>query len=267
MHPGDPAEWPRPVFQHEDGFCARGLKRRGHGIHGDAEIGNGLYPGHAELAVEMLRRHPRGFGACSSLKATGRRPDGPKQRNEPSDGIGSSTLLAERPAGRCSRPGSGRSRPNPAPAAAWRRPLTDVPGSSQWFERGYVTYSNAAKIQDLGVEPEVLERHGAVSAAVAEQMAPARCARAAPMWPWPSRGIAGPDGGTLEKPVGTGLPGGRAGTAPCDVLRELFAGDRAAVRRATVAAALRLLAQAAEPREFRRQVAEIYSPPERSDMG
>ena len=49
--------------------------------------------------------------------------------------------------------------------------LTDVPGSSQWFERGYVTYSNAAKIQELGVDRAVLEQHGAVSAEVARQMA------------------------------------------------------------------------------------------------
>jgi nicotinamide-nucleotide amidase len=125
--------------------------------------------------------------------------------------------------------------------------LTDVPGSSQWFERGYVTYSNPAKIEDLGVAREALERHGAVSAAVAEQMARGALDASGADVAVAVTGIAGPDGGTLEKPVGlVYLAVGRRG-APVRVLRELFAGDRAQVRRASVAAGLRLLAQAAEP--------------------
>ena len=128
--------------------------------------------------------------------------------------------------------------------------LTDVPGSSEWFERGYVTYSNAAKMQDLGVERATLQTHGAVSAAVAEQMVTGALRVSGADVAVGVTGIAGPDGGTLEKPVGlVYLAIGRRGTA-VRVSRELFAGDRAAVRRAAVDAALQLLAQAAEPREF-----------------
>ena len=128
--------------------------------------------------------------------------------------------------------------------------LTDVPGSSDWFERGYVTYSNAAKMQDLGVERDVLQTHGAVSAAVAEQMVVGALRVSGADVAVGITGIAGPDGGTLEKPVGlVYLAIGRRGGA-VRVARELFAGDRAAVRRAAVDAALQLLAQAAEPREF-----------------
>jgi len=125
--------------------------------------------------------------------------------------------------------------------------LTDVPGSSQWFERGYVTYSNAAKMQDLGVESGVLERHGAVSAAVVEQMVSGALRASGADVAVAVSGVAGPDGGTLEKPVGlVYLAIGRRGGA-VRTFRELFPGDRAEVRRAAVAAALRLLAQAAQP--------------------
>ena len=124
--------------------------------------------------------------------------------------------------------------------------LTDIPGSSEWFDRGYVTYSNAAKMQDLGVDRGVLESHGAVSAAVAEQMAAGALRTSGADVAVAVSGVAGPDGGTLEKPVGlVYLALGRRG-GPVHVVRELFPGDRATVRSAAVAAALRLLAQAAE---------------------
>ena len=123
--------------------------------------------------------------------------------------------------------------------------LTDVPGSSQWFERGYVTYSNAAKIQELGVDREVLERHGAVSVEVARQMAAGALQASGTDVVVAITGVAGPDGGTLEKPVGlVYLACGRRGR-PLQVVRELFAGERAEVRSAAVAEALRLLARAA----------------------
>jgi nicotinamide-nucleotide amidase len=124
--------------------------------------------------------------------------------------------------------------------------LTDVPGSSQWFERGYVTYSNAAKMHDLGVTQEALQAHGAVSATVAEQMVLGALRVSGAEVAVAVTGIAGPDGGSLEKPVGlVYLAVGRRG-APVRVLRELFAGDRAAVRSAAVSAALRMLVLAAE---------------------
>jgi nicotinamide-nucleotide amidase len=119
--------------------------------------------------------------------------------------------------------------------------LTDVPGSSAWFERGLVTYSNAAKQSLLGVDPDTLRREGAVSKAVAAQMArgvlahsPARVALAV-------TGIAGPEGGVPGKPVGTVW---LAWALPADrtlVRREQFSGDREAVRRQTVATALATL--------------------------
>jgi nicotinamide-nucleotide amidase len=81
--------------------------------------------------------------------------------------------------------------------------LTDTPGSSRWFERGWVTYSNAAKIENLGVPAELIERHGAVSEPVARAMAEGARAHARAHWGLATTGIAGPDGGTDEKPVGT----------------------------------------------------------------
>jgi nicotinamide-nucleotide amidase len=124
--------------------------------------------------------------------------------------------------------------------------LTDIPGSSAWFERGYVTYSNAAKITDLGVEATVLERQGAVSVEVARLMAEGALRRSGADVVVALTGIAGPDGGTIEKPVGlVYLAFGRRG-APIQVLRELYAGNRAAVRRQAVAEALRRLAELAK---------------------
>ena len=126
--------------------------------------------------------------------------------------------------------------------------LTDVAGSSQWFDRSYVTYSNAAKMQDLGVEPEVLARHGAVSAAVVEQMAAGALRASGADLAVAVSGVAGPDGGTAEKPVGLVwfalLRRGQTPQAQC----QLFAGDRAAVRSAAVNAALQLLTAAAQQR-------------------
>lgn len=123
--------------------------------------------------------------------------------------------------------------------------LTDIPGSSAWFERGYVTYSNAAKIADLGVEPAVLERHGAVSIETARLMAEGALRRSGADVVVALTGVAGPDGGTIEKPVGlVYLAFARRG-GQVQVIRELYAGNRAAVRRQAVAEALRRLAELA----------------------
>ena len=81
--------------------------------------------------------------------------------------------------------------------------LTDVPGSSDYFDRGLVTYSYDAKMAHLGVNRETLEEHGAVSEPVAEQMARGVRDLAGTTWGVSTTGIAGPDGGTEEKPVGT----------------------------------------------------------------
>ena len=128
--------------------------------------------------------------------------------------------------------------------------LTDVAGSSQWFERGYVTYSNAAKTQDLGVEPALIERHGAVSVAVVEQMAAGALRASGAHVAVAVSGIAGPDGGTVDKPVGLVFLGVVRRNGAVHVLREQFPGDRASIRRASVAAALRLIIQAAAAANF-----------------
>lgn len=128
--------------------------------------------------------------------------------------------------------------------------LTDVPGSSQWFERGYVTYSNAAKIADLGVEAATLDRHGAVSAAVVQEMVVGALRASGADVAVAVSGIAGPDGGTAEKPVGlVFLAAARRGDG-VHVVREHFHGDRAAIRSAAVAAALQLIVRAAAPGSF-----------------
>lgn len=80
--------------------------------------------------------------------------------------------------------------------------LTELPGSSRWFERGFITYSNAAKQELLGVDESVLQRHGAVSIAVAEAMAQGALMHSHAVISAAITGIAGPDGGTAEKPVG-----------------------------------------------------------------
>jgi nicotinamide-nucleotide amidase len=123
--------------------------------------------------------------------------------------------------------------------------LTDVPGSSQWFERGYVTYSNAAKEQALGVAAEVLAIFGAVGRPAAEQMAAGALHHSDAELAIAITGIAGPDGGTAEKPVGlVWFARAQRGETPV-AFEEHFDGDREAVRRAAVATALRLILGAA----------------------
>jgi len=123
--------------------------------------------------------------------------------------------------------------------------LTDVPGSSGWFERGYVTYSNSAKQQDLGVAAQLIADHGAVSKPVVEQMASGALRASGADVAVAVSGIAGPDGGSEDKPVGlVWLAVARRGGAT-HAKRCLFPGARAEVRRAAVAEALRLITAAA----------------------
>lgn len=81
--------------------------------------------------------------------------------------------------------------------------ITEIPGCSTWFERGFVTYSNTAKIEMLGVLPETLEKFGAVSEETAREMVLGALKHSHANIAISITGIAGPDGGTLEKPVGT----------------------------------------------------------------
>ena len=118
---------------------------------------------------------------------------------------------------------------------------TSVAGSSDWFERGFVSYSNAAKQDMLGIAAALIETHGAVSEAVARAMAEGALVHAHASFAVSVTGIAGPGGGSIDKPVGTVWIGvvqaGRAATAT--LLQA--SGDRAAIRGASVVQALELL--------------------------
>jgi nicotinamide-nucleotide amidase len=149
--------------------------------------------------------------------------------------------------------------------------FTDAAGSSGWFECGYVTYSNTAKVRDLGVTPRTLDEHGAVSERTVREMAAGALHVSGADVSIAVSGIAGPDGGTAEKPVGTvwfcvarrggGVSNATFGEAPVDAGAggpggpnsaaepgvelisegEVFAGDRENVRRASVKRALELV--------------------------
>ncbi|WP_312952227.1 nicotinamide-nucleotide amidase [Superficieibacter sp.] len=121
--------------------------------------------------------------------------------------------------------------------------ITDIAGSSAWFERGFVTYSNEAKSQLIGVKSATLEQHGAVSEPVVVEMAIGALRAARADYAISVSGIAGPDGGSETKPVGTvwfGFASARGeGITRC----ECFSGDREAVRRQATAYALQTLWQ------------------------
>lgn len=119
---------------------------------------------------------------------------------------------------------------------------TDLSGSSDWFERGFVTYSNAAKCELLGVPAELIARHGAVSEPVARAMALGALAHSPAQLTVAVTGVAGPTGGSADKPVGT-VWFGWATPAGSFTEHQRFDGDRAAVRAATVRHALAGLLQ------------------------
>jgi nicotinamide-nucleotide amidase len=123
--------------------------------------------------------------------------------------------------------------------------LTAIAGSSAVVERGFVTYSNAAKAEMLGVSPSLIERHGAVSAEVAAAMAEGAIARSAADIAVSVTGIAGPGGATAAKPVGLVFLGFARRDGPVVHERHLFAGDRRAVRAASVERALDLILEQA----------------------
>ena len=124
--------------------------------------------------------------------------------------------------------------------------LTDIAGSSDVVDRGFVTYSNAAKSEMLGVDPALILEHGAVSGPVASAMAEGalRCSVAAVAVA--VTGVAGPGGGTADKPVGTVWFGLAIQGSQTTTERQVFPGDRTTVREAAVLHALALLGGAAD---------------------
>ncbi|MEN9892906.1 MAG: hypothetical protein RLY78_3201 [Pseudomonadota bacterium] len=144
---------------------------------------------------------------------------------------------------------------------------TDLAGSSDWFERGYVSYSNAAKNELLGVPAPLIAHHGAVSEPVACAMALGALAHARVDLAVGVTGVAGPGGGSADKPVGTVWLAwswlGAGGTPQVAAQQVQLPGDRAAVRSATVALALRgllELATAPQPGELALHALSLPAP-------
>jgi len=124
--------------------------------------------------------------------------------------------------------------------------ITSVAGSSEWFERGFVTYTYISKREMVGVRGETLEKHGAVSEPVVLEMATGAIAASHAQVGIAVSGVAGPSGGTPEKPVGTVCFAWatKDGTPKAETRR--FSGDREAVRRASVIHALEVLIELAD---------------------
>ncbi len=124
--------------------------------------------------------------------------------------------------------------------------VTSVSGSSEWFDRGFVSYSNQSKQEMLGVKPETLEKHGGVSAEVVNEMATGALANSKAQVSVAISGIAGPSGGTPNKPIGTVWLGwAMEGTEPRSRSTH-FAGDREMVRQQAVMAALQGIIETVE---------------------
>lgn len=125
--------------------------------------------------------------------------------------------------------------------------LTEIPGSSDVVERGFVTYSNAAKTEALGVDAALIETHGAVSAEVARAMAAGALGHSNADLAVAVTGIAGPDGGTAQKPVGlVYLAIARSGGETRHIEKQFGAAGRSAIRLAAVESALSLVAEAVQ---------------------
>jgi nicotinamide-nucleotide amidase len=124
--------------------------------------------------------------------------------------------------------------------------VTSIAGSSAWFERGFVTYSNAAKHEVLGVSKKTLKNHGAVSEETAREMAAGALARGRGTIALAVTGIAGPGGGSAAKPVGTVCFAWVRKGAPVRSETRRFRGGREAVRRQSVVRALEGVLQVLE---------------------
>lgn len=116
--------------------------------------------------------------------------------------------------------------------------ITAIAGSSAWFDRGFVTYSNAAKIEMLGVSTSTLELHGAVSEATARAMAQGAIAHSLAHWSLAITGIAGPGGGSAEKPVGMVCFAWASREGGCLARTQQLGGNREDIRQQAIGIAL-----------------------------
>ena len=126
--------------------------------------------------------------------------------------------------------------------------VTAVPGSSVWFDRGVVAYSNEAKQEMLGVAASLVEAHGAVSEPVVAAMVQGACAGRSDLAAVAVSGVAGPGGGTAAKPVGTVCLAHAIAGGPTCARTVRFDGDRTGIRRQAVCAAMTGLVEALESR-------------------
>ncbi len=117
--------------------------------------------------------------------------------------------------------------------------LTEIAGSSQWFERGFITYSNHSKIEMLGVNQHTLEQFGAVSAKTALEMVEGVLTNSLANYAISVTGIAGPSGGSLEKPVGTVFIAWQYKNSLARVRKYLFKGSRQQIRQQAIIEALK----------------------------
>lgn len=121
--------------------------------------------------------------------------------------------------------------------------ITEIAGSSAWFDRGFVTYSNSSKVQMLAVKPATLEKFGAVSEQTALEMVTGALAYSTADCACAVTGIAGPDGGSLEKPVGTVFIARCYKQQAAEVIRKHYSGSRHQIRTQAVKTALEWLLQ------------------------
>lgn len=119
--------------------------------------------------------------------------------------------------------------------------ITSVPGSSAWFDRGFVTYSNIAKQELLGIKPQTLANVGSVSAAIAKEMTEGIFHHSRADLSVAITGIAGPAGGSQDKPVGTVWIAAALKSGAISAVKHVFHGDRASIREQSIEAALELM--------------------------
>src|SRR5262245_32924606 len=185
-------------------------------------------PDHERRAGRDVRRHRRGVLHAAPRRAR----EAPVLLMTPSS-------LARRVGARLKRRGLMLATAESCTGGWIAQAITSVAGSSTWFERGFVTYSNEAKKELLGVRAATLARHGAVSEESAREMASGALRRSRAQVAIAVTGVAGPGGGTKQKPVGMVCFAWAVGKGGANSVTRRFRGGRESVRRQSVIAALK----------------------------